>query len=174
MASIFSQLCTALIFSGALVACSAKNASIVSPDYASAEIDLSTPRATAHSMMIAMYRGDVDMIDTVFTEDGTLRRVRPNGTVTDNGLARWRDWVGTLEVGQAHEEIFNLKVEQFENLATVWAPFVITVNGEIAGCGVNHLAMIREGQAWRVAAGMDTQAPKDSCSEFKTKTLSSE
>jgi len=111
---------------------------IFSPDYASAEIDLSTPRATAHSMMIAMYRGDVDMIDTVFTEDGTLRRVRPNGTVTDNGLARWRDWVGT------------------------------------AGCGVNHLAMIREGQAWRVAAGMDTQAPKDSCSEFKTKTLSSE
>jgi len=56
-------------------------------------------------MMMAMYRGDAAMVDAVFTEDGTLQRVKPDGTVTENALPRWRDWVSTLEIGQAHEEM---------------------------------------------------------------------
>jgi len=137
------------------------------PDYATAHLDLSTPRATAYSMMISMYRGDTDMIDAVFKENGTLRRISADGTVSGDGLKGWRDRVGTFEIGQVNEEIFDLKIEQFDNLATVWAPFVIYVNGEIAGCGVNHLAMVREGESWRVATGMDVQAPKESCATFK-------
>lgn len=125
-------------------------------------------------MMIAMYRGDAGMVDAVFAEGGTLRRVKADGTVSDNGLMGWRDWVSTLEVGQAHEEIFDLEIEQFENLATVWAPFIITVNGKISGCGVNHFAMVREGESWRIAAGMDTPAPKESCATFKTAKRPSE
>ena len=144
------------------------------PDYAVAPLDLSTPRATAYSMMIAMYRGDAEMVDAVFAEGGTLRRVSADGTVSGNARQAWRDRVDTFEVGQVNEEIFKLKIEQFENLATVWAPFVIRVNGDIAGCGVNHLAMVRDGGNWRIAAGMDTPAPKESCAEFKAKTLSNE
>ncbi len=140
-------------------------------DYNTAPIDLSTPQATAYSMMIAMYRGDAEAIDNIFMENATLRRVKPDGSVSGNGLPRWRDWVGTLEVGQAHEEIFNLNVEHFGKLATVWAPFVITVNGEIAGCGVNQLSMAQqdspEGPKWRIIFGIDTAAPKESCEGFK-------
>jgi len=138
-----------------------------SPDYATASINLSTPQGTTYAMMIAMYRGDAQIIDQVFIEGAALRRVKADGTVEPDGLKRWRDWVGTLAVGQAHEEIFGLKVEQFENLATVWAPFVISFDGEIAGCGVNQLSMARHNDQWRIVSGIDTAAPKESCAGFK-------
>ena len=144
------------------------------PDYATAPLDLSTPENTAHSMMMAMYRGDAEMVDAVFTETGTLRRVKPDGAVTENALPRWRDWVSTLEIGQAHEEIFALKTQQFDTLATVWAPFIIHVDGALVGCGVNHLAMTRDGENWRVTVGMDVQAPKESCESYKTTVLAAE
>ena len=168
-----SKLVLSLIVIGSLMSCHdvTQTKSSVAPDYASAALDLSTPQNTAYSMMIAMYRGDAEMIDKVFIDGAALRRIKPDGSVEPDGLKRWRDWVGTLEVGQAHEELFGLKVEQFENLATVWAPFVITYNGEIAGCGVNQLSMARRDGDWRIVSGMDTAAPKESCASFKKTTI---
>ncbi len=118
-------------------------------------------------MMIAMYRGDADMGDQVFTENGTLRRVKSDGTVSGDSRARWQEWVGTLNIGQAHEELFGLKVEQFETLATVWAPFTITLDGKLVGCGVNQLSMVKQGDVWRIVSGMDVQVPKGSCEGFR-------
>jgi len=169
--ALFSRLACLLAFSG-LTACTAANPQMSAPeypvpDYTAAAMDLSTPAGTAYSMMIAMYRGDAGMIDKVFHESGRLSRVKADGTVEPDGLKLWRDWVGTLEVGQAHEEIFGLRVETFENLATVWAPFVISFDGKIVGCGVNQLSMALTDGDWRIVSGMDTPAPKESCSTFK-------
>jgi hypothetical protein len=123
-------------------------------------------------MMMAMYRGDAGIVDKVFIEGAALRRVKADGAVETDGLKRWRDWVGTLEVGQAHEEISGLEVQRFGTLAAVWAPFVITYEGKIVGCGVNHLSMAYADAQWRVVSGMDTPAPKDSCAQFKEEYLS--
>lgn len=139
-------------------------------DYGTASLDLSTPEATAHSMMMAMYRGEADLIDQIFVDGGELNRAKVDGTVEFGARQRWQDWVG-LEPGEAHEEIFDLKVEQFGNLATVWAPFVISINGKIAGCGVNQLSLVNQRDdttpKWRIVSAIDTQAPKDTCAEFR-------
>jgi len=132
-----------------------------------ASLDLSTPEAAAYSMMRAMYQGDAAMVDAVFMEGATLRRVTPEGTLGANGLARWRGWVGGLEVGEANEQIFSLETEQFGDLATVWAPFVLTYKGDIAGCGVNTLTLARVAEGWRIASGMDTAAEKEACAGFR-------
>lgn len=142
------------------------------PDYATAQIDLSTPQASAYSMMMAMYQGSTVMVDQVFAPDATLNRLRASGEVEKDGLTPWRDWVGTLEVGQANEELFNLKVEQFDRLATVWAPFVIRYEGEIVGCGVNQFVMVDYGEEadaseWRILSGIDVQASRETCAGFK-------
>jgi hypothetical protein len=137
------------------------------PDYATAPLDLSTPKAVAHSMMIAMYRGDTDMIDQIFIEGATLNRLSADATIRHNGLAPWREWVATLEVGQAHETLFDIKVEQFNTLATVWAPFVIDVNGKRVGCGVNQFTMAKQNEDWRIVSGIDVQAPKEDCETFR-------
>lgn len=143
------------------------DARYLSPDYTNAPKDLSTPQSTAYSMMIAMYHGDADMVDTIFHETGRLIRVKADGSVEPDGLKRWRDWVGTLETGQAYEDIFGLEVQEFGNLATVWAPFVIRFDGKLVGCGVNQLSMVKQNNEWRISFGIDTPAPKESCETFK-------
>ena len=137
------------------------------PDYASAPLDLSTPKATAYSMMIAMYRGDSQMVDQVFAPDGVLMRLTKDGEIKRNGLPRWREWVGTLKTGQAHEELFAVETEQYGKLATAWAPFIIHLDGKLVGCGVNQFTMAKLGDDWRIVSGMDTQAPKEACATFR-------
>lgn len=130
-------------------------------------VDLSTPENAVHSLMRGMYQGDTDMIDRVMLEDGVFRRVLPDGRVSQDGLPDWRTWVGTLEVGTAHEELFAVRTQQFGNMATVWAPFVISVNGTIANCGVNTMTLAETGGEWKIVFGMDTPAPRESCHTFK-------
>ncbi len=138
------------------------------PDYASTEPDLTSPEGTAYAMMMAMYRGDADLVDQVFHPEGDLHRVKEDGLIQFGGRARWQAWVGTLEPGYANEELFDIKVEEFANLATVWAPFVISVDGKLVGCGVNQLSMVKSQGEWRIVSGMDVQASKDECADFKT------
>jgi len=122
-------------------------------------------------MMVAMYRGDVAMIDRVFQDGGDLKRVKADGTTEYGGRERWQDWVGTLNTGQAHEELFGIEVKQYGNLASVWAPFVIRFEGKIVGCGVNQLSMAQTDGDWRIVSGMDVQAPKEDCADFKDRYL---
>ena len=136
-----------------------------------AAIDLSTPENTAYSMMRAMYQGDAEMIDQIFLDGAELRRVRGDGDVRPDGLARWRDWVGTLDVGQAHEELFAVTSQQQGPLATVWAPFLVSVDGALVGCGVNTLTLAQVDGDWRVIFGMDTGEPADTCPGFKARYL---
>ena len=130
-------------------------------------VDLSTPESAVYSLMRGMYQGDTDMIDQVMFEDGVFRRALPDGRVTQDGLSDWRTWVGTLEVGDAHEELFEVRTRQFGNMATVWAPFVITVNGTIANCGVNTMTLAQSDDEWRIVFGMDTPTPRESCHTFR-------
>ncbi len=134
-----------------------------------APMDLSTPEEAVYSMMRAMYQGDAEMVDRVFHETATLRRVTWEAELRPDGLQRWRDWVGSLAVGDAHEELFSVTSEQHGPLATVWAPFVITYQGERVGCGVNTLTLARFDQDWRVIFGMDTSEPRDTCGDFETR-----
>ncbi len=160
-----------LSFLSCLLACSAttesKKTELISPDYATADIDMTTPEGTAYAMMIAMYRGDTELVDRVFLENGDLTRVKADGTVKYGGRKGWQDWVGALKVGQANEELFAIRTEQFGNLATVWAPFVISFNDKIVGCGVNQLSMAKSDGEWRIISGVDVQAPRDECSAFQ-------
>lgn len=83
-----------------LLGCSAPTAlPNIAPNYMDAPLDLSTPQNTAYSMMMAMYRGDTAMVDAVFAPDGALLRLRSDRTISRDALPRWREWVGTLEVG---------------------------------------------------------------------------
>lgn len=136
-------------------------------------IDLSTPQAATHSMMRAMYQADADMVDQVFIEGAQLRRVTAEGEIRPDGLQRWRDWVGSLQQGDAYEELFALSSEQLGPLATVWAPFLVTYQGDLVGCGVNQLTLAKTDGEWRVVFAMDTSEPKDTCGDFKARYLAS-
>ncbi len=133
-----------------------------------APLNLSTPEEAVRTMFRAMYLGDAALVDKVFLPDAQLRRVTAAGEIRPDGLTRWRDWVGEQQAGDAVEEIFQVEVKEFGHLATVWAPFVVTYKGEIAGCGVNSFTLAKSGGDWRIVFGMDTAATEGTdCGAFK-------
>lgn len=160
---LLTALCLTVLLAEAPAEPKASHADMLAP------IDLSTPEAAAYSMMRAMFQGDADMVDQIFIEGAQLRRVTTDGQLRSDGLQRWRDWVGTLEPGDAHEELFAVTSERQGPLATVWAPFMITYQGELVGCGVNQLTLAKTDDAWRVVFGMDTSEPEGTCEGFKAR-----
>ena len=137
------------------------------PDQMLDPVDLSNPEAAVYSLMRGMYQASPDMIDQVMLDDAFFRRVTGDGQVRPDGLSAWRDWVRSLEVGAAHEELFNVRSDEFGKMATVWAPFVLTLNGEIVNCGVNTMTLARVDGDWQIVFGMDTPAPRETCATFK-------
>jgi hypothetical protein len=142
------------------------------PDYKpaglDAPLDLSTPENAVHTLFRAMYLGDATLVGKVFADDGQLRRITPEGALQPDGLQRWRDWVSEQEEGNAVEEIFDVEAHAFGNLASVWAPFIVTYQDKIVGCGVNTFTLAKVDNDWRIIFGMDTGAGKDvDCATFK-------
>ena len=131
-------------------------------------LNLSTPQDAVYSLFRAMYLGDASLVDQIFLEDGQLRRVTNTGEVRPDGLKGWRDWVGAQEEGAAVEEIFDIEVRAFGHLASVWAPYWISYQGELIGCGVNEFVLTKTDTGWRIIYGMDTQASAETdCATFK-------
>ncbi|MFM9587589.1 nuclear transport factor 2 family protein, partial [Streptomyces caniscabiei] len=48
------------------------------------------------------------------------------------------------------ERISDPAVEIDGDVAMVWAPFVVRVNGKVSNCGVDHFDLVRENGIWKV------------------------
>lgn len=91
---------------------------------------------------------------------GVLRVVYPEGRVTAVGALRsgtgvrqesWTQFAVRLKPGEGfRESISDPVVEVDGDVAMVWAPFVVRVDGKISNCGVDHFDLVREQGAWKV------------------------
>jgi len=91
---------------------------------------------------------------------GVLRVVYPDGRVTavgtlrtGNGLRQesWTEFAARLKPGEGfRESISDPAIEIDGDIAMVWAPFVVRVDGKVGNCGVDHFDLVREGGAWKV------------------------
>ena len=89
-----------------------------------------------------------------------LRVVYPDGRVTATGQRasgsglRQMSWTQFAQrvtrEGRFSESISDPAVEVDGDVAMVWAPFVVRVNGKVANCGVDHFDLVRENGAWKV------------------------
>ncbi|MEM7662066.1 MAG: hypothetical protein AAF292_07435 [Pseudomonadota bacterium] len=123
------------------------------------------PEDTIAALFDAMRAGDGDAVRNRVRTGATLERATSEG-VRDLPFEDWASWIDTLESGQADEQIFEVEVRQFGNLASVWAPFVISLDDEIRGCGVNHFTLALEEDLWIVTHGSDTPYDGD-CETFQ-------
>ena len=91
---------------------------------------------------------------------GVLRVVYPDGRVTavgtlrsGNGLRQesWSQFAARLKPGEGfRESISDPAIEIDGDIAMVWAPFVVRVDGKVGNCGVDHFDLVREAGAWKV------------------------
>jgi hypothetical protein len=91
---------------------------------------------------------------------GILRVVYPEGRVTAVGTLRsgsglrqesWTQFAARLKPGEGFSEsISDPAIEIDGDIAMVWAPFVVRVNGKVANCGFDHFDLVRENGVWKV------------------------
>ncbi len=89
-----------------------------------------------------------------------LRFVHPDGRVTatgerasGSGLRKlsWTEFAQRVTpVGRFQERISDPAIEIDGDVAMVWAPFVVRVNGKVSNCGFDHFDLVRESGAWKI------------------------
>jgi hypothetical protein len=89
-----------------------------------------------------------------------LRVVYPDGRVTTTGERasgsglRQMSWTQFAQRvtpdARFSERISDPAIEVDGDVAMVWAPFVVRVNGKVSNCGVDHFDLVRENGAWKV------------------------
>ena len=89
-----------------------------------------------------------------------LRVVHPDGRVTATGQRatssglRAQSWTESAQRirpdARFSESISDPAIEIDGDVAMVWAPFVVRVNGKVANCGVDHFDLVRDQGAWKI------------------------
>ncbi len=105
-----------------------------------------------------------------------LAELRPDGravaVVEDGAQATVKslalaDFAASIKAGaeQLEEKFLGRPAIEIDgNIATVLAPYIFTVNGELSHCGTNHIGLVRENGAWKIASIQWTQR-KTNCPE---------
>jgi hypothetical protein len=81
-------------------------------------------------------------------------RVTANGTLpSGTGLRQqsWAEFAGRVKPGAGwRETISDPAIEIDGDVAMVWAPFVVHVDGKVSNCGFDHFDLVRENGIWKV------------------------
>ena len=89
-----------------------------------------------------------------------LRQVYPAGRVTTTGTRAtssglrqmsWTEFAARIKPdARFSETISNPAIEIDGDVAMVWAPFVVRVDGKVSNCGYDHFDLVRENGVWKV------------------------
>jgi hypothetical protein len=90
-----------------------------------------------------------------------LRQVYPDGRVTTSSRRAdgttalrqqsWAQFAVRFTPQRAFQErIANPVVQIDQDIAVVWAPFVVRVGGKVSNCGIDHFDLVRESGTWKV------------------------
>ncbi len=90
-----------------------------------------------------------------------LRHVYPDGRVTATGMRgdgasnlrgqSWTQFAARIEPEHAFQErIADPTIHIDDDIAMVWARFVVRVGGKVINCGIDHFDLVRQSGAWKV------------------------
>ena len=120
---------------------------LAAPDFGDKEV-----LATVDALLATLETGDAPAL---------LKLVYPEGRVTGRGTfpggasglrsRSFTEYAARMIPGSGFiERLTNLVVEQDGDVALVWAPFTILMDGKLVSCGYDHFDLIRENGAWKV------------------------
>lgn len=89
-----------------------------------------------------------------------MRQVYPEGRVTAVGVTArgsgvrqfsWTQFAQALDPDNGFQErISDPAIEIDGDVAMVWAPFVVRVDGKVSNCGYDHFDLVREDGGWKI------------------------
>ena len=116
------------------------------PDFETANV-----LAPIRSLFAAFEAGDsAAMLRVVHTEG----RVTATGQRASSSGLRSQSWVEFAQrvtpASRFSETISDPAIEVDGDVAMVWAPFVVRINGKVANCGYDLFDLVRDNGTWKV------------------------
>ncbi|UZK67074.1 nuclear transport factor 2 family protein [Sphingomonas sp. M1-B02] len=108
--------------------------------------------APINALFASLERGDGAAIAQHVFPEG---RVTAVGKATD-GTPRirqesWAQFSARLQPGKGfRERIWNPAIEIDDDIAMVWAPYDVQVDGKTSNCGIDHFDLVREAGRWKL------------------------
>lgn len=121
---------------------------------------LPPPESTEGAVMAPI----VALLDALTAYDGNaiLALTLPEGAITSARVAadgthtrktqRWAEFTANLKPGSDRvvETLGTPAIEIDEDVAMVWAPYTLTINGKLSHCGYDHFDLVRSGGQWKI------------------------
>jgi len=119
-----------------------------------------TPGAVVDALFRAMKAGDADAMAALLHPD-----VRLITTSTNDGVPvarvvaadRWLEGV-RASTRELDERIYDVRVQEDQGLASVWASYDLFVDGVHSHCGVDAFHLVRVDGGWRIIEIADTRS----------------
>ncbi|MDO6446797.1 hypothetical protein Q4493_13535 [Colwellia sp. 1_MG-2023] len=117
-----------------------------------------------NTMFDAMREHDSKKFLKQFTQEAILERATTHDEIKKSDLMKFAEFI---EGSKKHldEKLFNIKVQESGNLASVWAPFAFYVDGKLSHCGVNSFQLIKQNEQWKIRYLIDNVYQGD-CQTF--------
>ena len=107
--------------------------------------------APINALFAAFEAGDSAAALRVVYSDGRVTAVGTLRSGTGLRQESWTQFAARLKPGEGFSEsIFDPAIEIDGDIAMVWAPFVVRVDGKVSNCGVDHFDLVRANGAWKV------------------------
>ena len=119
---------------------------------ATGDADTKAVLATIDALFAAFESGDAAAMLRQVYPDGrvTASSRRPDGTssLRPQSWTQFAERVTPQRVFQ--ERISHPTVHVDDDIAVVWASFVVRVAGDVSNCGIDHFDLVRERGVWKV------------------------
>jgi hypothetical protein len=112
----------------------------------------------------AMRAHNGDKLKAQFTDQAMLQRAKNDNTIVNADIAQFAAGISKSK-NNLNEVLLSAKVQQQDNLATVWTPFVFYLDGKVSHCGINSFQMVKIDNQWKIHYLIDNKYQGD-CDEF--------
>jgi len=139
-------------------------AALALPGSATAQAqDQAAVMAVVHTLFDGMREKDSTKLASVWHREARLqstgRDEQGNPTVTTLDVAAFSQRIVSMKP-TVDEETFDEQVMVNEDLAMVWAPYNVFVDGEFRHCGVDAFQLVRTADGWKILQLADTETQK--------------
>jgi len=108
--------------------------------------------ASIAALFAAFEAGDAAAMLRHVYRDGRVTASSTRGDGASNLRQQsWTEFADRVRPERAFQErISDPVIDIDDDIAMVWAPFVVRVGGKVSNCGVNHFDLVRENGTWKV------------------------
>ena len=119
---------------------------IPAPDFGAANV-----LAPIQQLFAAFEAGDSAAVLRLVYHDGRVTATGQRANSSGLRQQSWTEFAQHMTPGSTFQErISDPAIEVDGDVAMVWAPFVVRVNGKVSNCGFDLFDLVRENGSWKV------------------------